>query len=130
MKKMNNKRGFTLAELLIVVAIIAVLVAIAIPIFTSQAKAAKDATDLANVRAAYAEAMSTYLTEGNTGAGTATSTSTVTLVGDGTTKGWTEGKIGGLQMTTAIHTGIGTAETKLKFTFNEAGVVSAIEKTT
>ena len=33
MKK--NKKGFTLAELLIVVAIIAVLVAISIPIFTT-----------------------------------------------------------------------------------------------
>ena len=32
----KNKKGFTLAELLIVVAIIAVLVAISIPIFTSQ----------------------------------------------------------------------------------------------
>lgn len=36
MKK--NKQGFTLAELLIVVAIIAVLVAISIPIFSSQLK--------------------------------------------------------------------------------------------
>ena len=34
--KIKNKKGFTLAELLIVVAIIAVLVAVAIPIFTSQ----------------------------------------------------------------------------------------------
>lgn len=32
----ENKKGFTLAELLIVVAIIAVLVAISIPIFSSQ----------------------------------------------------------------------------------------------
>ena len=32
---MNRKKGFTLAELLIVVAIIGVLVAISIPIFTS-----------------------------------------------------------------------------------------------
>lgn len=31
-----NRKGFTLAELLIVVAIIAVLVAVAIPIFGSQ----------------------------------------------------------------------------------------------
>lgn len=31
--KYKNKKGFTLAELLIVVAIIAVLVAVAIPIF-------------------------------------------------------------------------------------------------
>ena len=35
-KAKENKKGFTLAELLIVVAIIAVLVAIAIPIFTAQ----------------------------------------------------------------------------------------------
>ena len=32
----KSKKGFTLAELLIVVAIIAVLVAISIPIFTNQ----------------------------------------------------------------------------------------------
>ena len=35
--KWNSKKAFTLAELLIVVAIIGVLVAISIPIFTSQA---------------------------------------------------------------------------------------------
>ena len=33
LKKLNNKKGFTLMEMLIVVAIIAVLVAIAIPVF-------------------------------------------------------------------------------------------------
>ena len=59
--KKNNK-GFTLAELLIVVAIIAVLVAIAIPIFTAQLEKSREATDLANVRSAYAELVSEYLT--------------------------------------------------------------------
>ena len=58
--KKNNK-GFTLAELLIVVAIIAVLVAIAIPVFTAQLEKAREATDLANVRSAYAEMMVEYL---------------------------------------------------------------------
>lgn len=53
MKK--NTKGFTLAEVLIVVAIIAVLVAISIPIFTSQLHKARVATDWANVRAYYAE---------------------------------------------------------------------------
>lgn len=62
MKKRNNKKGFTLAELLIVVAIIAVLVAIAIPIFTSQLEKSREATDIANVRAAYAEVVTSYLT--------------------------------------------------------------------
>ena len=53
--KKNNKKGFTLAELLIVVAIIAVLVAIAIPVFSTQLEKAKEGVDLANVRTAYAE---------------------------------------------------------------------------
>ena len=50
----NNQRGFTLAELLIVVAIIAVLMAVAIPTFTGQLEKTKVATDHANIRAAYA----------------------------------------------------------------------------
>ena len=62
MKK--NKKGFTLAELLIVVAIIAVLVAISIPIFTSQLEKAREATDAANIRSQYAEVMSEAITEG------------------------------------------------------------------
>ena len=53
--KKNNKKGFTLAELLIVVAIIAVLVAIAIPVFSAQLEKSREATDLANIRSAYAE---------------------------------------------------------------------------
>lgn len=53
----RSNKGFTLAELLIVVAIIAVLVAVSIPIFTSQLEKSREATDLANVRAAYAEVM-------------------------------------------------------------------------
>ena len=61
MKKLN-KKGFTLAELLIVVAIIAVLVAISIPIFTAQLEKSREATDAANLRAAYAEQSAALLT--------------------------------------------------------------------
>ena len=64
-KAKENKKGFTLAELLIVVAIIAVLVAIAIPIFTAQLQKAKVATDEANIRSWYAEASAKLLTEDN-----------------------------------------------------------------
>ena len=62
-KLRKNKKGFTLAELLIVVAIIGVLVAISIPIFTSQLEKAREATDMANIRSAYAEASAAALTE-------------------------------------------------------------------
>lgn len=62
MKRKNNK-GFTLAELLVVVAIIAVLVAISIPVFSSQLEKAREATDQANIRSAYAEVLSEVLTD-------------------------------------------------------------------
>ena len=67
LKKITNKKdGFTLAELLIVVAIIAVLTAIAIPVFTSQLEKAREATDMSNLRAAYAEVATEYLANGAT----------------------------------------------------------------
>ena len=61
MKRFAKKDGFTLAELLIVVAIIAVLVAVTIPVFTTQLNKAKYATDEANARSIYAELTADYL---------------------------------------------------------------------
>ncbi|MBR5341348.1 MAG: type II secretion system protein [Erysipelotrichaceae bacterium] len=55
--KRKETNGFTLAELLIVVAIIAVLVAISIPIFNSQLEKARRAVDMSNMRNAYAVLM-------------------------------------------------------------------------
>ena len=68
-KLRRNKKGFTLAELLIVVAIIGVLVAISIPIFTAQLEKAREATDVANLRAAYAEGTAEVLTQSDMATG-------------------------------------------------------------
>lgn len=54
---LRNHQGFTLMEMLIVVAIIGVLVAVAIPMFGSQLEKSREAVDLANVRAAYADVL-------------------------------------------------------------------------
>ncbi len=59
---MRNKKGFTLAELMVVVAIIGVLVAVSVPIFNSQLEKSREATDLANVRSAYAQVMTEAVT--------------------------------------------------------------------
>ena len=61
--KLNSKKGFTLVELLIVVAIIAILVAVSIPLVNTSLDKARIATDQANERAARAAATIAYLTE-------------------------------------------------------------------
>ena len=55
--KRVKKKGFTLAELLIVVAVIAVLVAVAIPTFSNQLEKSRQAVDVATLREAYAAAV-------------------------------------------------------------------------
>ena len=65
----RGKKGFTLMEMLIVIAIIAVLVAIAIPVLSAQLDKAKATTDEANIRDGYASAQVMYL-DGKITAGT------------------------------------------------------------
>ncbi len=49
----SRRSGFTIAELLIVVAIITVLVSVSIPIFAGHLEKSREAVDLANVRSAW-----------------------------------------------------------------------------
>lgn len=60
----NKHKGFTLMEMLIVVAIIAVLVAIAIPIISGALHKSRVSADKANVRSYYAELQYNYLETG------------------------------------------------------------------
>lgn len=59
--KLQNKGGFTLIEMLIVVAIIAILIAISIPLVGNALEKAKNATDAANERAFKGALVSSYL---------------------------------------------------------------------
>ena len=55
MKKLLNKKGFTLIELIVVIAIIAILAAILIPAIITYIEEAEDARDLSNARSHYTE---------------------------------------------------------------------------
>ena len=60
-KRRQHSRGFTLTEMLVVVAIIAVLIAIAVPIYASTLSKFKVATDAANNRTLKAMIMASYM---------------------------------------------------------------------
>ena len=116
-KAKENKKGFTLAELLIVVAIIAVLVAISIPIFTSQLE--KSRVTVANIRAAYAQASTDVLTGSSTSKTEYSSTQEV--VSKGTQAGLSdlekELPIAEASKTTLKDSGLGNTPGTYKLTF-------------
>lgn len=66
-QKMKKTGGFTLIEMLIVVAIIAILIAVSIPLVSSSLDKARKSTDAANERAAKAAALSQYMLDRKTG---------------------------------------------------------------
>lgn len=125
-KVRENKKGFTLAELLIVVAIIAVLVAISIPIFNTQLEKSRDAVSISNIRAAYAEASAQYLTGDN---GVAGDVSITGVQLKGVQSGWS-GMDSELSFThTALTDAIGGAKGTytLKFSFDANGTCTLSE---
>lgn len=59
----KHSDGFTLMEMLIVVAIIAILITIAIPTFTKQLEKSRETVDAANIRSYYAELMAAAISD-------------------------------------------------------------------
>lgn len=82
-KKLKKTGGFTLIEMLIVVAIIAILVAVSIPMVTNSLDKARKATDAANERAAKAAAVIEYMTNGKAGTFYYNATAGALVEGDG-----------------------------------------------
>lgn len=64
MNEMHNKNeGFTLVELIIVVAIMGVLIALLAPVYARHVEKSRETVDIANVRSAYAEIMAEVMDE-------------------------------------------------------------------
>ena len=63
MKNLKNKKGFTLVELVIVIAVIAILAAVLIPTFSNVVQKANASKELQQVTNAYKEALAETLAD-------------------------------------------------------------------
>lgn len=101
-KKLGQNGGFTLVEMLIVVAIIAILVAVSIPMVSTSLDKAKTATDDANMRAAKAAATVEYYDNGGSLSNTYYDIETGKMVSTAPTPGYNQTKQGTYEPENAV----------------------------
>lgn len=114
--KVKTSKGFTLAELLIVMAIITVLAAVAVPTFSKQVETSRESADLETLRNAYTDAFADAIQDVAVDGVLTTAAVEITgLTFIQTRAGfnYVSGTIGG----TALPTGTIQGQTKATFTF-------------
>ena len=93
------------------------LVAISIPIFTTQLEKSREAVDASNIRSAYAEAMTDYLANG------AKSSASKTTTAAKSTGTWDSAPDWNAELTGKVPTSVEKGKT-FTVTISDAGVVS------